>query len=271
MILRALALLVLLAGVSATLSWWSGAEVLAALGLMLTQAKVVGAKLLAVGGRGALGWLKAQGINFARVELAKRWVLKSLVPLLIGAANQRRIAAAVQALREATRARYEAMMAWYAALPRRMRILAIAVAMAATLVLAVTTMSLWLVLFSVQLPIWIIAAVSASWQFLWRYLQKLAFRTIAFMQLDRVWSLLRRQLPASYLERKRRFDYRIARMVVRRRRMTLAQLHAHKHGLRMRLALIAEYFRHARPDTPSAAEMKAMRATRPSRKEETPR
>ncbi len=258
MLARALAILIVMIALSVSLSIYFGAEVLAALGLILTQLKIVFAKAMALSSRTIMVWLQAQGLNFARVELAKRWFLKSLVPMLIGAANQRRIAAFVQTYTTFARARFDAMMNWYRALPRLMQILLILIAMFATLALAITSMSLWLLLFSVQLPVWILAGVAAFWQMIWQTVQKMVFRTLAFMQLFRAWSYLRNRVPPAYLQRLRRFNFRVARVVVRRRRMTLAQLHGRKSSWAMRWALFREYFRQSRPDGPTQAEFDAM-------------
>ncbi|WP_112323837.1 hypothetical protein [Oceanibium sediminis] len=260
--IRAIALLLLVASASVALSLIFGAEVLAALGLMLTQAKVVLGKVAALSGATLVNWLKAQGINFARVELGKRWFMRSLLPMVIGAATQRRIAAFVKTYMAHVKLRYALMMDWYRSRPRAMRIVLILIAMFATLALAVTSMSLWLLLFSVQLPIWIIAGVSAFGAMIWQTLQKMLFRTLAFMQLYSLWGFLRRRVPRAYLQRVRRFNFRIARIVVRRRRMTVAQLHAQKDSLAMRWELAREYFRHRRPDQPSAEEFRSMRERR---------
>ncbi|MEM9779301.1 MAG: hypothetical protein AAF813_05260 [Pseudomonadota bacterium] len=258
MLIRALALLIVLIGVSLGLSFWFGAEVLAALGAVIAQLKVIIARTMAISSQTILVWLKAQGLNFARVELAKRWFLKSLVPMLIGAANQRRIANFVQAYTSFAKARFGEMMDWYRALPRPTRYVLILVAMSASLALALTTMSLWLLLFSVQLPMWIIAGFAAFGQLIWQTVQKTVFRTLAFMQLFRAWDFLRGRVPPAYLQRLRRFNFRIARIVVRKRRMTVAQLHDRKGNLGLRWALLLEYFRHARPETPTRAEMDAL-------------
>jgi len=270
MLLRALILLGLVASASVALSYMFGAEVLAALGMIVNQAKIVLAKTFAVSSKGLIIWLKAQGVNFARVELAKRWFMKSLVPLLIGAANQRRIANFVSALKTAARARYDAMMGWYKGLPPMVKVISVLIVMCATLALAITSMSLWLLVFSVQAPFWIIAGATALGSIIWKSLQKAVFRTIAFMQIYRIWGFLKQRVPPEYLARKRRFDYRIARIVVRRRKMTLAQVKSRKDGLAMRLALMREYFRHVRPAVPSRDELDRARSRRTSRTEDTP-
>ncbi|MSU91432.1 hypothetical protein GE300_17775 [Rhodobacteraceae bacterium 2CG4] len=270
MLLRALILLGLVASASVALSYMFGAEVLAALGMIISQAKIVLAKTLSIGSKGLVLWLKAQGMNFARVELAKRWVLKSLVPMLIGAANQRRIAGFVAAFKTAATGRYRSMMAWYKQLPLAVRVISVLIAMCATLALAITSMSLWLLIFSVQVPFWIIAAATAFGTMIWKTVQKLLFRTIAFMQLYRIWGMIRDRLPPEYLARKRRFDYRIARIVVRRRKLTLGQMRTGKDSLAMRLALIREYFRHVRPAVPSQDELDRSRARRAGRTRDTP-
>jgi len=258
MFLRALALLIVLCLASVALSAYFGAEILAALGMILAQLKIVASKLAAVSSRSLLLWLKAQGINFARIEIAKRWLTRSLIPLLIGAAAQRRIAELSHRYVALARERYQAMLAVYRAQPRPTRILLVLVAIVATMAVTVTTMSLWLVVFSVQLPLWILAGVAAFWRVIWGSVQKLIFRSLAFMQIFRVWGVLRRRMPPEYLARLRRFNFRVARMVVRRRRLTLAQLADRKDDLGMRFALIREYFRQDRPEGPSAAEFEAM-------------
>ncbi|MHA3978448.1 hypothetical protein ACW9UR_12245 [Halovulum sp. GXIMD14794] len=270
MLLRALILLGLVASASVALSYMFGAEVLAALGMMISQAKIVLAKLFTVTTKGAFIWLKAQGINFARVEIGKRWFMKSLVPMLIGAANQRRIAGFFATFKESAKTRYAAMMDWYKELPLAVKIISILIVMFATLALAISSMSLWLLVFSVQLPFWIIAGATAFGTIIWKSVQKLVFRTIAFMQLYRIWGFLKKRVPPEYLARKRRFDYRIARIVVRRRKMTLAQMKTGKDSVAMRLALIREYFRHVRPAVPSKEELDRARANRAARTEDTP-
>ena len=258
MFLRALALLILLCLASVALSAYFGTEILAALGAILAQLKVVAAKIAALSSRSVLIWLKAQGINFARVEIAKRWMTRSLIPLLIGAAAQRRIAEFSRHYVSLAQEKYDAMIATYRAQPRPTRILLVLIAIAATLAVTVSTLSLWLIVFSVQAPLWILAGLAAFSRVIWVWLQKLAFRSLAFMQIFQVWGFLRRRMPPEYLARLRRFNFRVARIVVRRRRMTLSQLAEHKDGLGMRLSLIREYFRQDRPEGPSAAEFEAM-------------
>ena len=248
MLTRALAILMLLVLASLSLSYAFGAEVLAALGMIFVQLKIIFGKLGAVTAKSVVVWLKAQGVNFARVEVAKRWFLKSLLPLIIGASMQRRISAWVSNFAEGVRLRKAWLMAHYQDWPPAVKVIAILCTLFAILALSLSTMSLWLLIFSVQVPIWILAATGSLWRMIWLTIQKLLFRTIAFMQLYRIWGFLKRRLPDSYLRRKRQFDFKVARIVVRKRRMTVAQLHAQKDGLAMRIALIREYFRHKRPE-----------------------
>lgn len=267
MLIRAIVLLVVVATVSIGLSWAFGAEVLAALGLVLAQIKIVLGKMAAVSSKALLTWLRVQGINFARVEIAKRWLLKSLVPMLIGAALQRRIMSLFKVFAGSVRTRFDALMTWYRSLHRSLRIIAILIACFATLGLAVTSMSLWLLLFSVQMPFWIIAGLAATSELVWRYVQKLVFRTIAFMKLYRVWGFVRNRLPEAYRQRLRRFNFRVARIVVKRRRMTVAQLTGQRDGIALRLAFLREYFRHRRPEVPTGEELDGLRRTRDPRAE----
>ena len=264
MLIRALAILMSLIAVSMALSFYFGAEVLAALGAIIAQLKVVFGRVMALSSKTIFVWLRAQGINFARVELAKRWFFKSVIPLAIGAAAQRRITEIVGYLREGIRVRFDAMMARYRALPLSLRILLILIAMTATVAVTMTSLSLWLILFSVQVPVWILAGLGAVWQMLWQSVQKLVFRTLAFMQLFRLWGVLRDRVPPAYLQRLRRFNFRVARVVVKNRRLTVAQLHNQKHSWGMRWALLREYFRQQRPEGPTKAEYAAMSESKPA-------
>jgi len=106
---------------------------------------------------------------------------------------------------------------------------------------AQTSMGLWLVLFSVKLPLWIAAAAAAFWRMFWLSIQKMAFKALAFLQLKWLWRGLSRLLPATWLQRKRRFDYRVARAVIRRRRLTVKQLAEKKDSLPFRLGVLVEY------------------------------
>lgn len=248
MLTRAVAVLAFLIAVSFGLSWALGGEALAALGLILVQLKIVFAKVGTISTKTIIAWVKAQGVNFARVEVAKRWVLKSLLPLIIGASLQRKIAAVFGKFLEGYKRRKEALMANYHSWPKPVQAIAIACSLLAILAMSLTTMSVWLFIFSVQLPIWILAASGSLWKMLLGVVQKLLFRTIAFMQLYKIWGFIKKRLPESYLRKKRQFDFKVARIVVRQRKMTVAQLRAQKDSLGMRVALVREYFRHKRPD-----------------------
>lgn len=257
MFLRALAILFALIAASVALSFAFGAEVLAALGLIASQLKIVLAKVASVSWKGIIVWLKAQGINFARVEVAKRWFLKSILPLIIGAAMQRRIAEFFKKFVDGFKRRRDRMMAAYRSWPKHVRIVSVLAVIAGMLALTISTMSIWLILISVQLPIWIIAATGSLWHIVWRTIQKLIFRTLAFMQLYKVWGFLKKRVPETYLRRKRAFDFRVARMVVKQRKLTVAQLHAQKHGWAMRWSLLKAYFRNRRP-SPTDEELDRM-------------
>ena len=243
MLLRALALLFLLVGLSVGLTLWFGHEVLIAIGLILTQAKVILKKLAVLELPAVLAWLKTQGELFFRVELIKKWFSTSLVPLLLGNAFLRRIEGFLGRYKSAVRAQYQGLLKWYASLGRGEQIAAALVVLAAFLALTVSSLGLWLILFSVKLPFWIAALFAATGRMIVSSVERMAFRTLAFFQLTWAWRLIRWMLPERLLERKRRFDFRVARMVVKRRRMTLRQLETSKNSLSLRLSLIAEYFR----------------------------
>ncbi|NRB01068.1 MAG: hypothetical protein HRU32_14870 [Rhodobacteraceae bacterium] len=242
MILRSIAILSIVIAASVAATLYFGQDVLIALGLILAQTKLIAKKIPAIELPAILAWLKAQAEIFFRIELLKRWMTTSVVPLILGNAVLRQISAFVARYQRALRARYDAMLAWYAGLGRFEQILAALIILFTTLALSVTSIGLWLILFSVKLPIWIAALAATTGRMVWASLQKMLFRAIAFLQLNWLWRWLRKVLPKSWLERKRRLDYRIARSVIRRRRMTLKQLEAKRHTLPFRLGILVEFF-----------------------------
>jgi hypothetical protein len=243
MILRALALLVIAIGLSVTATFYFGHEVLIALGLILTQMKVIAKKLTMIEVPLLLAWLKAQSSAFFKIELIKKWLMSTVLPLIVGNAVLRRIAGFLDAYRAGIRQRYRRMLRWYRRLHWGEKLLAALIILFGTLALSVTSLGLWLILFSVKLPLWFAAAVAALVRMIWVSIQKMTFKTIAFLQLGWLWLLVRRILPASWLERKRRFDYRVARAVIRRRRMTIRQLAEKKDSLPFRMGLLVDYLR----------------------------
>lgn len=243
MFLRPLALLLVAIGLSVAATLYFGAEVLVALGLILTQIKVIAKKLATVELPLILAWLKTQTSAFFKIELLKKWVMTTLLPLLLGKALLRRIAAWVGQYRAAISRRYLRLMRWYRRLHPVEKVMAALAILFATLALSVTSLGLWLILFSVKLPLWIAAAFAAFWRMTWVSVQKMTFKAIAFLQLSWGWRMLRSVLPASWLERKRRFDYRVARAVIRRRRLTIRQLAERKDSLPFRLGILVDYWR----------------------------
>ncbi|MBW4985178.1 hypothetical protein KZZ07_21780 [Mameliella sp. CS4] len=244
MLFRALILLGVVVALSGAATWYFGHEVLIALGLMLSQAKVLLKKLAGLDLPVILSWLKAQGAMFFRVELIKKWITTSVVPLMLGKAILRRIQFLVKGYLQIVQQRYARLMEWFNGLSRVERAVAWLVILFATLALSVTSMGLWLVLFSVQLPLWLVAAASATVKMLSKSVEKMLFKALAFFQLGWLWKGIKRLLPASVLERKRRMEFRIARAIVRRRRMTLKQLVERKGRLPFKLGLLAEYLFH---------------------------
>ncbi len=245
---RAVLLLILVAGASIALTYAFGAKVLLALGLILAQLKIIGSKLMGIELPGIIVWLKTQASLFFRIELLKKWFLSSMMPLMLGPALRRRIEQIVTRYKAAVLARYDAMMAWYRGLEWYEKTVAALIMVFATLGLSVSSLGLWLVLFSVKLPFWLIAASTALGRMLWASFSKMIFKTLAFLQLGWAWKWLRHHLPKDYLDRKRRWDFRVARAVVRQRRLTVRQLHDSKDTVSMRWALLKAYFRTKRPE-----------------------
>lgn len=243
MFLRAFALLIAAIALSWAATVYFGHEVLIALGLILTQAKVIAKKLVHLELPLIFAWLKTQTSIFFKIELLKKWIMTTVVPLVVGSAVLRRIAAFVRRYREAVAERYQRMMAWYFGLHPVEQVLAALIVLFATVALSVTSLGLWLILFSVKLPFWVAAAAAAFGRMVWVSIQKMTFKAVAFLQLSLIWRGIRRLLPESWLERKRRFDYRVARAVIRRRRLTIRQLAEKKDSLPFRMGLLIDYLR----------------------------
>lgn len=243
MMWRGILLLIAAVGFSVAATLHFGQDVLIALGLILTQLKVIAKKLAGTELAAVLFWLRAQATVFLRIELIKKWLMTSVVPLIFGKAALRRIAAFTARYRRAARRRYKRLLRWHRSLGTFEKLLAALIILFATVALSVTSIGLWLILFSVKIPLWIAAIATAFTTMVWTSVQKMAFRAAAFFQLALIWRWLKRRLPATWLERKRRFDYRVARTVVRRRRMTLRQLEARKDSLPFRMGILFDYLR----------------------------
>ena len=243
MFLRAFALLIIAIGLSVLATIHFGQDVLIALGLILTQAKIIAKKLIGIELPLVFAWLKMQTTVFFRIELIKKWIMSTVLPLLLGKALLRRIAAFLARYRAAVRRRYVRMLIWYRRRHPVEKVIAALIILLATIALSVTSLGLWLILFSVKLPLWIAAVATAFGRMIWTTASKMAFKAVAFLQLSLGWRLVKRILPAALLERKRRFDYRVARAVVRRRRLTIRQLAAKKDSLPFRIGVMVEYLR----------------------------
>lgn len=244
MLWRALLLLAVFVAASVLATLYFGHEVLLALGLILTQLKVLLKKLAGIELPVLLVWLKTQGSAFFRFEIIKKWIMSSVVPLMVGKAILRRIHLLVQSYLDIVRQRYDRLIRWFNSLSRVERAVAWLVTLFATLALSVSSLGLWLILFSVQLPLWLVAAASATIRVMSKSVEKMLFKAVAFLQLSWLWKFIRRLLPAQVLEWKRRTEFRIARQIVRRRRMTLKQLVDRKGRLPFKLGIMAEYLFH---------------------------
>lgn len=243
MLVRALAILFLMVAASYAATVYFGQEVLIALGLILVQLKVLGKKIISVELPSVLAWLKYETTNFFRIELLKKWLMTTALPLLVGRAALRRLTNFLKRYQKAMKAHYDSLLAWYGALDGPVKVIAALIVVFAALALSVSSIGLWLILFSVKLPFWVLATVTSLGQMFWLSVRKMAFKTVAFLQLGWLWRIVRKRLPEKYLEKKRRFDFRVARSVVRRRRMTVKQLAARKDSLSMKWAVLSERWR----------------------------
>ncbi|MDD9922498.1 MAG: hypothetical protein OXQ92_09515 [Boseongicola sp.] len=246
MLVRALAILFAVVSASIALTMHFGQDVLIALGLILVQLKIIAKKIVSIELPAILTWLKAETATFFRIELLKKWAMTTLLPLLVGNALIKKFSAWIGKYREAIRGNYDALLNWYMDLDWPVQIVAALIVLFALLGLSVSSIGLWLILFSVKLPFWLLAAFSSLVQMTWLTIRKMAFKTVAFLQLGWLWRFIQNRLPQSYLEKKRRFDFRVARAVVRRRRMTVRQLASSKDSLSMRLEVLRERWRQRR-------------------------
>ncbi|WP_425098643.1 hypothetical protein [Tropicibacter sp. S64] len=238
---RALLLLNLAIGLSGLATWYFGTDVLIALGLILVQVKILAKKLWLIEWPVLLVWLQTQGAAFFKVELIKKYLMTVALPLVLGKRFFRQIKAWLSGYLDGVAQRQAAMMAWFNGLSGLERALAWAIILFGTLALSVSGLGLWLILFSVKLPLWLISAAVSLGRMLWTSVQKTLFKALAFLQLGWLWRGLRRLLPARLLRWKRRQDYRIARAVVRRRRLTIRQLHERKDRLPFRMGVLLDY------------------------------
>lgn len=220
-----------------------GEAVIVAFGLLLVQLKLLSKKITLMDLTMVWGWIKLQGGVFLRIELIKKWIMTTLVPLLVGKATLRRLASFIHGYSAALKARYARLLNWYAQLGWIEKSLAAAIVLFATVALGVSTIGLWLVLFSVKIPLWLAAFAATALQSLWAGVQKTLFKTLAFLQLRWLWVFLSKLLPQSLLQRKRRLDYRIARAVIRHRRLSLRQVTEKKDSLPFRMGLLIDYLR----------------------------
>ncbi len=241
MLLRTIFLLLLAIAASVGATIYFGESIVIAFGLLLVQLKLLSKKIALLDLPVFLAWLKLQAGTFFRIELIKKWIMTTLLPLLVGKATLRRFAGFIRGYTTALTDRYDALLDWYGDLGWVEKSLAAAIVILATLALGVSTIGLWLVLFSVKVPLWLAAFAATMGRMIWTSVQKTLFKTLAFLQLRWFWSFLRRLLPAGLLHWKRRLDYRIARAVIRRRRLSLRQVAAKKDSLPFRIGLMADY------------------------------
>ena len=241
MLLRTFLLLLLAIAASVGATLYFGESIVVAFGVLLVQLKLLSKKVALLDFAVIWAWIKVQGGTFFRIELIKKWVMTTVVPLLVGKATLRRLAGFIRGYTSALRARYDALLDWYGDLGWIEKALAAAVVILATLALGVSTIGLWLVLFSVKIPLWLAAFAATMGRMIWASIQKTVFKTLAFLQLRWLWTFLRRLLPTRLLRLKRRLDYRIARAVIRRRRLSLRQVAERKDSLPFRIGLMADY------------------------------
>ena len=243
MIYRTTALLIVLIAVSGALTYAIGEKVLVALGVVLIQLQILTKKLFVIEWAAIVLWLKTHTALFLRVELLKKWATTSVLPLFMGSVLRRRMSVWIDVLQFSIRSRYDAVLAWFDKLNSLEKTLAAFVLIAAIFALSVSSLGLWLVLFSIKMPLWIVAFFAAIAKSFGQSASKIVFRAVAFFQIGIFWGLMRRILPDSVLEKKHRFEFRIARAVVKRRRLTLRELVSRKETFALKWAVFREGLR----------------------------
>ncbi|MGH1415930.1 MAG: hypothetical protein ACRBB0_20765 [Pelagimonas sp.] len=241
MLFRAIVLLTLVVALSVAATFYFGNEVLIAVGLIAVQLKIIFKSAMGLKLPVFVLWLKTHSAAFFKIELIKKWIMSTLMPMVLGKAVLRRLAGLFSGYIEAVQERYARMIAWYQSLSGIEKLISGLILIFAALALSVSTVGLWLILFSVQLPLWIVAGAAAFGRMAWVSLQKMVFKAVAFLQLGLLWKGLQKLLPERVLKRKRAFDYRVARAVIRRRRMTVRQLADRKESLPFRMGLMVDY------------------------------
>ena len=111
-----------------------------------------------------LVWLKTQAALFFRIELIKKWIMTTVLPMIMGSALRNRLDALFKRFKAAAADRYSRMMDWYRGLEWYEQVVAALIVIFATLALSVSSIGLWVVLFSVKLPFMIAAGVGAIWR-----------------------------------------------------------------------------------------------------------
>ncbi|MGR3433870.1 MAG: hypothetical protein ACU0CO_03100 [Shimia sp.] len=220
MLLRAILILGFLGAAAVAASVLFGAEVVFALGLIWVQAKVLFGKIGSLTWPTVAKWLKLHGLTFVRRDVWMRWMTSTALPMVVGNAVLRRFAGALARLRADVGLRYAAIRGWYRALPPIPRFAATLVLLGAAIGAGLASVGIWVILFSVQLPIWMVALAATLARTVLRTVEKTVFKTLAFLQLGWLWTALRRVLPARWLIAMRRWNRRVAREVIGRRRRT---------------------------------------------------
>ncbi|PYG27768.1 hypothetical protein C8N36_11444 [Pelagimonas varians] len=241
MLFRALLLLIVVVGLSAVALHYFGKDALIAGGLIFVQLKIILKKTASLEWPVLLVWLKMQGSAFFKIELIKKWLMTTLMPMVLGKALLRRLAGVFTRYIEAVRAQYARMMLWYGQLSTAEKVVSGLILLFASIALSISSFGLWVILFTVKLPLWIIAAGAALGRMIWVTVQKSTFKAVAFLQLGLLWKGLQKLMPSALLKRKRAFDYKVARAVIRKRRMTVRQLAENKDSLPFRMGLLVDY------------------------------
>ena len=102
---------------------------------------------------------------------------------MLGAGIRRRMMVIIGRYKTGVLAQFDALMAWYRGLDWQVQVVATLIVLFGTLGLSVASLGLWLVLFSVQLPFWLIAIFSTTARSIAQSMGKYAFKTVMFLQM----------------------------------------------------------------------------------------
>lgn len=98
--------------------------------------------------------------------------MTTALPLLVGKALLHKLDTFLSRYRDAIFRQYDGSISWYNALGWHVKIVAPLIVVFAALGLSVSSVGLWVILVSVKLPFWLVAAFSSGVRMTWATIEK---------------------------------------------------------------------------------------------------